>query len=135
MAPGRYILDTHCLIWFQENNPRIHTHVLKIIEDPANIILFSQLSLFELAIKQKIGKLPHFSASIEEVYNQAVNDGFTFLNIQNTHIINYDNVTLHESHRDPFDRLLVATAISEDAIILSTDGKFNLYKDVVKMLW
>jgi PIN domain nuclease of toxin-antitoxin system len=135
MASNRYLLDTHCLIWFQEDNPKVPRNISSIISDPNNIILFSQISLFELVIKQKIGKLPDFSITIEDVYTQALKDGFTFLSIQNSHIYSYNDLRLLENHRDPFDRLLIATAITEDAIILSADEKFKLYDDLVKVIW
>jgi PIN domain nuclease of toxin-antitoxin system len=131
----RYLLDTHVLIWFQENNPKIPERVMKEIQTSGNTILFSQVSLFETSIKQKIGKLPAFYATIEDVYQQAINDGFTFLNIQNQHIYNYNRVPLLEDHRDPFDRLLIATAMEEKAVILSADEKMSLYPDLVKVLW
>ena len=135
MAGNRYILDTHCLIWFQENNPKIPERVMKMIQDPDNIILFSQISLFEISIKQKINKLPAFYATIEDVYQQAIIDGFAFLSIENQHIYQYNNIPLIEDHRDPFDRLLIATAIHEDAVVLSADEKLNLYPDLVKVFW
>jgi PIN domain nuclease of toxin-antitoxin system len=135
MAGNRYILDTHCLIWFQENNPKIPERVMKMIQDPDNIILFSQISLFEISIKQKINKLPAFYATIEEVYQQAIIEGFTFRSIENQHIYQYNNIPLIEDHRDPFDRLLIATAIHEDAVVLSADEKLNLYPDLVKVFW
>ncbi len=105
---GRYLLDTHCLIWFQENNPKIPSKVMEVIQNPDNIILFSQISLFEISIKQTIGKLSNFYATIEEIYNQALNDDFTFLPITNQHLFNYSTIPLIDDHRDPFDRLLVA---------------------------
>ncbi len=135
MADMRYLLDTHSLIWFQENNPKIPKQVMRIIQQPDNIILFSQISLFEITIKQKIGKLPAFYATIEEIYQQAINDGFTFLSILNHHIYNYDKVPLIRDHRDPFDRLLIATALEENAIILSADEQLQVYNDLVKITW
>ncbi|HEY9001841.1 MAG TPA: type II toxin-antitoxin system VapC family toxin [Mucilaginibacter sp.] len=135
MATNRYLLDTHCLIWFQDDYSKIPGKILDLIADPKNSILFSQVSLFELAIKQKIGKLPGFSASMEDVYNQALRDSFSFLNIQNSHIYIYATIPLLENHRDPFDRLLIATAITEEAIILSADDKFKLYGDMIKVIW
>jgi PIN domain nuclease of toxin-antitoxin system len=135
MAGISYLLDTHSLIWFQENNPKIPEKVMTMIRKKDNVILFSQVSLFEIAIKQKIGKLPSFYATVEEVYHQAINDGFTFLTIQNQHIFNYNNLKLIEDHRDPFDRLLITTAIEENATILSADEKFKLYADLVPVLW
>ena len=135
MAGVRYLLDTHSLIWFLEDNPKIPRQVMNIIQEQENTILFSQVSLFEICIKQKIGKLPGFYASIEEIYEQAINDGFTFLAIQNQHIYNYYKVPLLEDHRDPFDRLLISVAIDEAATILSADEKFKLYAELVTVLW
>lgn len=135
MASDSYLLDTHCLIWFQENNPQIPRDIMNLIQDENNAILFSQISLFEISIKQKIGKLPAFNVSIEEVYKQAIDDGFTFLNIQNRHIYNYDLVPLVGDHRDPFDRLFIATAMSENATILSADSKLKQYFELVNVMW
>ncbi len=82
MATNNYLLDTHCLIWFQDNNPKIPAYVMAIIQDLSNTIFFSQVSLFEIAIKQKIGKLPEFSAQLEDVYHQAIADDFTYLPVK-----------------------------------------------------
>lgn len=135
MANARYLLDTHSLIWFQENNPKIPEQVMNIIQEPDNVILFSQVSLFEISIKQKVGKLPAFHVSIEDIHQQAIKDGFTFLSIQNPHIYNYNKVPLIGDHRDPFDRLLIATAMEENLIVLSADEKFGLYNNWIKVLW
>lgn len=135
MENNRFLLDTNCLIWFQENNPKIPVTVMSIIQNTANEILFSQVSLLEIAIKLKVGKLPNFIASIKDVYSQAVNDGFRFVAIQNQQIFAYNGVPLFDEHRDPFDRLLISTAIEEVAILLSPDSKFQLYNSLVKVLW
>lgn len=135
MAARSYLLDTHTLLWFQENNSKIPQAVMNLIKDTGNVIFFSQISLFEISIKQKIGKLPKLYATIEEIYNQAIFDGFTFLNIQNSHIYNYNNISLLAEHRDPFDRLLISTANLEKVIILSADEKFKLYKSLVDAQW
>ncbi len=108
---------------------------MKVIQEQDNTILFSQISLFEISIKQTIGKLPAFHATIEEIYQQAIDDGFTFLPIQNQHIYNYNDIPLLNDHRDPFDRLLIATAVRENAIILSADEQIGSYGEWVKVLW
>ena len=131
----RYLLDTHCLIWFQEANPKIPDGVMALIRNPGNIILFSQLSLYEIAIKQKIGKLPQFLATITEVYQQALKDDFTFLPIDNKHLEAYKDIPLLAEHRDPFDRLLIATAHAEGVDIISADKSFGLYPNFVKVIW
>jgi len=130
-----YLLDTHCLIWFQENNPKLSNNVMAIIQDLANTLFFSQISLFEIAIKQKIGKLPQFTADLGEVYGQAIADDFTHLPVKNEHLFSYPKIPLMGVHRDPFDRLLLATAYEEKAIILSADNNFGLYNGLVEVFW
>ena len=135
MASKHYILDTHCLIWFQENNPRIPKQVMDVIQNTNNVIYFTQVSLYEIAIKRSIGKLTHFNITIEDIFNQAIIDGLTFLPIGNNSIFNYVNIPLLEEHRDPFDRLLISSAIENDATLLSADEKFKLYPDMLKLFW
>ncbi|PPD03141.1 MAG: PIN domain-containing protein [Methylobacter sp.] len=105
------------------------------IQSVKNTVFFSQISLFEIAIKQKIGKLPSFSSSLNEVYDQALQADFSFLSIKNQHIFSYHKVPLLDNHRDPFDRLLLATALDENAVILSADKNFALYSDLVQVFW
>lgn len=130
-----YLLDTHCLIWFQDDSPRIPKRIMNILQSPANTILFSQISLFEITIKQKVGKLSQFVATIQDVFNQAESDGFTFLPISNNHLYHYNDIPLFEQHRDPFDRLLLATALVEKVSLLSADVNFNLYNESVNVIW
>ncbi len=130
-----YLLDTHVLIWFQEANPQLPERALKIIQDADNVIMFSQISLFEIAIKQKIGKLPLFHASINELYEQSLKDNFTFLPIHNKHVEAYAKVPLLDEHRDPFDRLLIATAHVENATMLTVDKNFSFYPELIKVIW
>lgn len=131
----KYLLDTHSLIWFQENNAKIPSRVMDIMQDPGNTIFFSQISLFEIAIKQTIGKLPGFRSNTDEIYQQGLNDDFLFLQIKNDHLSAYQQIPLKEEHRDPFDRLILATAYIENAIILSADKNFKLYTDMIDVFW
>ncbi len=131
----KYLLDTHALIWYQGGNTKLPIHVIDEIRNKDNIILFSQLSLFEITIKQTIGKLPDFKADIERIYEQALQDGFSFLNIENQHISAYRKIPVLERHRDPFDRLLIATAYEENAKIITADSHFSLYSENIKVLW
>lgn len=135
MDTSRYLLDTHSLIWFQQNSPQIPRRAMEVIQNPDNVILFSQISLFEIAIKQKLGKLRTAGISVEQVNVFALSDGFAFLPIQNDHIYNYNQIPSLENHRDPFDRLLIATASYEKAAIITGDDKFTLYGDFVEVLW
>jgi PIN domain nuclease of toxin-antitoxin system len=135
MGTTKFLVDTHCLLWFQDNNPKIPSRVLESLQNPDNIVLFSQLSLFEIAIKQKIGKLNQFTSDIIEIYHQGLQDNFTFLPVHNNHLSAYNKIPLLEKHRDPFDRLLIATAYEEKITILSADKSFSLYKDYISIMW
>lgn len=135
MSMNKYLLDTHCLLWFQENNKDIPEKVMDVLKNTENEIYFSQISLFEIAIKQKIGKLPDFKVSLSDIHEQAVSDLFTFLPLLNQHLFQYKNVPLLENHRDPFDRLLIATAIEEKLIIITADEKFSNYNKLIDIYW
>ncbi|TCD04467.1 hypothetical protein EZ449_17685 [Pedobacter frigidisoli] len=91
--------------------------------------------LFEISIKQSLGKLIHFDITVEDIYHQALIDGFTFIPIENSSIFNYGNIPLLNEHRDPFDRLLISSAIQNEATLLSADEKFKLYTNILKLLW
>jgi PIN domain nuclease of toxin-antitoxin system len=128
-------MDTHCLIWFQESNPKLPVRILNLLKNPVNTIFFSQINLYEISIKQRLGKLPAFTNDVNQVYDAAIIDDFTFLPISNKHLHAYQRIPLMQDHRDPFDILLIATAHEETLIILSNDEKFLLYPEMVECIW
>lgn len=130
----RYLIDTQILIWYQLNSPRISPHVAAILLDLSNEIFVSQITLLEIAIKQKIGKLPELDVSIEEIVSVIKQDGFSVLNLETRHIANYDRIPLVHDHRDPFDRLILATALSENVSLISADEKFRSYQSIVHLI-
>ncbi|RDB05008.1 type II toxin-antitoxin system VapC family toxin [Runella aurantiaca] len=94
----------------------------------------SQISLFEIAIKQRIGKLPELETPIEDLIEIIQNDGFEILSLKNRHINLYHSVPLLETHKDPFDRLIIATAMAESLPVISADEKFKLYKEFITLI-
>lgn len=130
-----YILDTQIVIWALADGKKLSKSILKVLTDNENILFASQISLFKISIKQKIGKLPLFTADTNSFNDQLIADGFGFLQIKNEHIAAYENIPLHDDHRDPFDRLLLATAFAENIPVISADEKFPLYKDVVQLFF
>ena len=131
----KYLLDTHALIWYQGGNSKLSKKLIQLIQNKDNEIFFSQISLIEIAVKQKIGKLPSFKVEVENIYFQAIKDGFTFMDIINQHITAYQKVPLYEQHRDPFDRLLIASAFEKKADIITIDSNFSLYPELVNVVW
>jgi PIN domain nuclease of toxin-antitoxin system len=66
--------------------------------------------------------------------NQLLSDGFTILPISNNHIFAYQSIPFFENHRDPFDRFLLATALSEQIPIISVDENFILYRPFISVI-
>ena len=130
----RYLIDTHILIWFQLNDKRLSSEIYAIIVNTENTIFVSDISLYEIAIKQKIGKLPEFDATIDDIILVAKQDKFRFLPITHQHISTYNSVPIFDNHRDPFDRLIIASALTENLTIISTDEKFKLYLPDIQLI-
>lgn len=130
----RYLIDTQILIWFQLNDKRLNTEIMLMLTDPNNIIYVSLISLYEIAIKQKTGKLPDLPVSVEDILSVAAQDDFKILPILENHISGYNRIPLHDTHKDPFDRLIVAIALNENLILISADEKFKLYTTQIKLV-
>lgn len=127
----RLLLDSHTLIWFFIGDRRFSDEIRIIIEDESNEKVISTASVWELSIKQSIGKLT-LSLPIKAFIEQqlSLND-FKLLNITLEHI--YCTATLPLHHRDPFDRLLIAQAMIENIPIASADSAFDNYS--VQRIW
>ncbi|MEJ7829508.1 MAG: type II toxin-antitoxin system VapC family toxin [Segetibacter sp.] len=94
----------------------------------------SQFSLMEMSIKLKLSKLPEFIVNIEFITSQLLSDGFEILQVSYNHIFSYQQIPFYKDHRDPFDRLLLATALSEQIPIISIDKKFSLYRLLITVI-
>ena len=122
-----YLLDTHVLIWHAENQ-NLNQNVLNIINNPENTILVSHASLWEMTIKVSIGKLK-LNFSIAEFPNLLIQNQFSILPFD---FKNYEILSqLPFHHQDPFDRMLIAQAMSENIPIISHDSQFDLYDVVI----
>ena len=128
-----YLLDTHTLLWFIGGDKQLPEKNRKIIEDPTNRLMVSAASLFEITIKVKVGKMD-IMTSLKAVYQDIEASFIGILPIMTTHLLEYQNIPLFANHRDPFDRVIVATAIVEKAKIITVDPKFQYYRDLVDMV-
>jgi PIN domain nuclease of toxin-antitoxin system len=129
-----YLIDTQILIWYQLFDKKLKSTVYDILTDDNNKILVSQVSLYEIAIKQKIGKMPEIQVSIEQLVQLIEKDSFEILALKNQHINQYYAIPLFDDHKDPFDRLILATSLSEQIPIISADENFKLYRDLIKLI-
>lgn len=118
----KVLLDTNALLWWLTDSPRLHKTARALITDPAQEILVSVVSLWEIVIKVRTGKLQVDLSEIETVIDS---EGFRRLAIGADHL--QALVALPSHHRDPFDHLLMAQAVSEDALFLTSDGQAQLY--------
>lgn len=100
----RYLLDTQIFIWTLISPEKLTAQNQQRLEN--NEIFVSQTSLFEIEIKQKIGKLPELPLSIQELAERIEQDNFNLLEITTDQLTAYNSIPLLEEHRDPFDRLL-----------------------------
>ena len=128
------LIDTQILIWFQLNHPNLGENALELITDRKHSICVSDISLYEITIKQTINKLPDFHVDIIDIIAIGKEDGFNFLPLSHDTIAAYTQVPLYENHRDPFDRMIIATAKAHDLVILSADEKFGWYRNYVPII-
>ncbi len=116
------LLDTNVLLWWLTASPRLDDRSRDLIADTSNEVLVSVVSLWEIAIKVRIGKL---QADIHEIEEQIEQEGFRRVAIASAHLRTL--MPLPQHHRDPFDHLLMAQAISEEATFLTSDRLVQRY--------
>ncbi|QEL21083.1 type II toxin-antitoxin system VapC family toxin [Limnoglobus roseus] len=127
----RVLLDTHTLIWAQDEPTKLGPVALSILQSPANQLLVSLVTLWELSIKIAIGKLK-LSPPYRPWIDKAIADlNLTILPITLDHAEQQIGLPFH--HRDPFDRLLAAQALVESIPLASADAVFDAYG--VTRLW
>ena len=125
----RYLLDTHIIMWALIDDPRLSKEAKELILDPANTIYYSTISPWEVEIKHL--KDPRFRLSGEQLCFLCDQNGLLNLTIQNRHIDELKNLEKNKEikHKDPFDRMLLAQARSENMILISHDRKLEAYQD------
>ena len=115
----RLLLDTHALLWWLTNDPQLSATARQWLGDEANQVLVSAASAWEIATKQRIGKLQGI-APVADWYNELVAaDGFVHLPITHAHALRAGAFAV--AHRDPFDRMLAAQADLESLSLLTCD--------------
>lgn len=130
----KILLDTHIIIWIIEGNRSLSAKHTAIISDLKNEKFVSEFSFIELAIKLNIGKLPDFKMPLGKFINQVQSDGFKLLPVKNKYLDEFVKLPLMKDHRDPFDRLIISTAISENMSVITVDDKFKIYRKLVDII-
>jgi PIN domain nuclease of toxin-antitoxin system len=120
----RLLLDTHTFLWAITDDPKLGPLSRELITHQASAVFLSHGSLWEIAIKHALARAA-MPLSARQAIPWAEQSGFAFLPIALPHLLALEHLPLH--HRDPFDRLLVAQAISGPFTLLSADAAFSAY--------
>lgn len=124
----RLLLDTNVLLWTLAGSPKIQP-VSQLILAPESEVFVSTASLWEIAIKTRIGKL---TADLTEIRQAVAASGFFELSIRGEHVETIATLPMH--HKDPFDRMIVAQAITEPMRLLSGDRQLAVYTELVHLV-
>ena len=126
----KYLLDTHTAIWALDDKTKLSEKAKTIIDDVSISLCVSIISAWEIAIKVSIGKLNFIGGSASFLVEMQKN-GLELLDIKGSHIKKVEKIPFH--HRDPFDRLLISTALDEDLTIITADE--NIQKYDINWIW
>ena len=119
----KYLLDTHILLWWLEDDPRLRARLRTTIADPDNDVVISAATIWEAAIKRALGKL-RFETSV--LFDTLSRGSIRVLPITADHALAAGDLPRH--HDDPFDRMLVAQAIAEGMTLISRDMWLRSYQ-------
>jgi PIN domain nuclease of toxin-antitoxin system len=123
----KLLLDTHLLLWWLSNSPLLPEQARQLIGDPGNTIFVSAVSLWEIWLKSSIGKLRVPSGFAQKLAAEP----FENLPLRAEHTPAVAMLEWH--HRDPFDRMLIAQAKSENLLLLTADSALGAYGRMVRV--
>jgi PIN domain nuclease of toxin-antitoxin system len=125
------LLDTHLLIWAAMFPERLSEAARALVNDPRNELLFSALSIWEVAIKCALGR-ETFQVDPRLLLRGLLANGYTELPVMSRQAVNID--ALPPIHNDPIDRLLLAQAIVEGIVLLTSDARLARYPGPVRLV-
>jgi PIN domain nuclease of toxin-antitoxin system len=125
------LLDSHAFLWWHLDQSRLSPRALSAIIDPNNTLTLSVASVWELAIKIKLGKLQGVGSLNAAIEAQTRVNKMQLLPVSVVHALKTQDLPLH--HNDPFDRLLIAQAQAERMTVISADVVFTRYD--LKLVW
>jgi PIN domain nuclease of toxin-antitoxin system len=126
---NEFLLDTHLLVWAAKHPERLSQEAVRLIRDPLSQLLFSAVSIWEIAIKHSLGR-GDFFAEPEAVRERLLSSGYRELALTSLHGIGV--VSLPPIHQDPFDRILIAQATAEGITLLTSDKKIAQYPGPIR---
>lgn len=124
----RILLDTHLYLWWLEDHPKLSEAARSMIVDATEVYV-SSASIWEASIKAGIGKL---HVDVDELVAEIARSGFQELQISAKHAAAVRS--LPDIHNDPFDRILIAQAMTEPLKFLTHDAKLKAYSQLVEIV-
>lgn len=125
------LIDTHALIWWSIEDPQLSLRASNAIRDESNEVYVSAATAWEIATKHRVGRLPEANALVFDIEDYMASQNFLELPVTISDALRAGS--LPGPHRDPFDRMLIAQAISEDLVLVSNETLFDRYG--VRRLW
>jgi PIN domain nuclease of toxin-antitoxin system len=125
----KLLLDTHLLLWAAGEPRRLSKSARTLIGNPDNELLFSAASLWEVAIKRRLGR-EDFKVDARLLRRGLLDNGYSELPILSDHVVATESLPL--LHRDPFDRILVAQATVEGITLLTIDSQVSQYAGPIR---
>ena len=132
MGNVKYLLDTHTLLWAARDDAKLSNNALAIIEDINNTIFVSAVSAYEIMYKHKLGKLPEYEYAAENYFDILRDFEVDELPISMKHA--HFAGKFEWAHRDPFDRLLAAQAVTDNLTLITNDPAFGELS-FITVLW
>lgn len=127
----RLLLDSHSILWFSDDSPKMPESIKRIIEDKANEKFVSLASVWELAIKFTTGKLKFTDPPELYLADLLRLNHFQLFPLTFSHVVS--GAALPYYHRDPFDRVIIAQSLLEEIPVVSADTVFDAYG--VNRIW
>jgi PIN domain nuclease of toxin-antitoxin system len=127
----KLLLDTHTFIWWDSEPAKLSPQALTLCQERTNSLLLSVASAWEMQIKLQLGKLKLTMPLAEIIESQQQRNNIEILPVLLPHVLALQSLPAY--HKDPFDRLLIAQANVEEAILVSSDPVFAQY--IVKVVW
>ena len=118
-----YLIDTHILLWWLFDDPKLDESIRVLLGDPTHRILVSAATAWEIATKYRIGKLPEAQLLVQHYPVILTQAQFIQLPVTAAHAIKAGSWAMN--HRDPFDRMLLAQAALESLTLISCDSVFH----------
>ena len=120
----KLLLDTHVMLWWLTDNPRLGPRTRAVIAEGRAELLVSVASFWELSIKTRLGK---FASPGSLLFEEARQGGITVVDVRPHHLVALERIVAKPKHNDPFDHLILAQTIAEDAMLVTSDRDLLAY--------